>query len=354
LNDVTILAPLPPPGAAPVLLTGTDLADDGSPFLPRALYDRVVTDAVSGKPLPTLDTAYDHLHLVAVRFDLCDRHLPGPCSETEDAVLRLVFQPVSTQGNADDMGFHAFYVIHKDELAATLGALRALASLNTPVDDVLRVSAALTGPNRDAYAAKVRELVKRYGGEARLLRLTMNARNLNASAVVWTLRGIEKKGDAFVDITIAGSTGSSETVTFTGSPGYQVTPSTDTPVGLAGALSQTMFTNADASAKRDYLTALAAVDNPLTSTADTVPCAACHVATVLMSTRASGAAIDPLALTGRYTSTFNLSIAGGSSATTPTTIRALGYIATQPMISQRVVNETAQVLAEIEQRFPGP
>ena len=35
-------------------------------------------------------------------------------------------------------------------------------------------------------------------------------------------------------------------------------------------------------------------------------------------------------------------------------IRALGYVGRQPLISQRVVNDTAQTLTEIEQRYPPP
>lgn len=359
LNDVTILAPLPQTGAGPVLLAGADLAEDGTPLVPRDVYDRVSSDAVTGKPLPTLDTSYARLQLVAVRFDLCDRHLPGPCAESDDASLRLVFQPISAQGSAADIGFHVFYAIHNDEIGGAIGTLRALAALAAPADGVLRVSATLAGPNGEPYAAGLRALVRHYAGRARLVRLTMNAQNLNASALVWFLRGVEKHGDAFVDsplvdIPIAGSTAISETVTMTGSPGFQVTPNADTPAGLAVALSQTMFSGAETSAKRDSLAALAAVDNPLTSTADTVPCVACHVATVIMNSRASITAMDPLALPGRYTSGFDLSVAGGNSAMTPTTLRALGYLGVMPMISQRVVNETAQVLEEIQHRFAGP
>jgi hypothetical protein len=357
MNDVTILAPLPQAGAEPVLLNGTDLAEDGTPFIPRDLFDRLANDSVTGTPLPTLDTSYARLQLVAVRFDLCDRHLPVPCSDSQDALLRLVFQPISTQGTAADIGFHAFYAVHADEVAAALRALRELAALTIPVDGVLRVSEALAGPNRGAYATKLRELVKHYGGGARLLRLTMNAQNLNASALVWLLRGIEKKGDVFVDIAVAGSTSSFQTVTLLGAPsypGFSATPSADTPVGLAGAISQTKFDAADVPAKRQFMAALAAVDNPLTNTAETVPCVACHVATVVMNSRASTTAIDPLTLPGRYSSTFELSVAGGNSATVATTLRALGYLGTMPLISQRVVNETAQVLVELAQRFPGP
>ena len=72
-----------------------------------------------------------------------------------------------------------------------------------------------------------------------------------------------------------------------------------------------------------------------------------------MATRAPNFGIDPLTLPGRYTSKFDLSTAGGKSAESQA-IRALGYIARLPLISQRVVNDTAQTLTELEQRYPPP
>ena len=182
----------------------------------------------------------------------------------------------------------------------------------------------------------------------------MNALNLNFGQITWEFRGVEKNGDAFVAIPIVGSTATSEQVALTGTPGYDAFPITDTPPGLQGASTQYMFNAADAATRRGYLAALAAVDNPLSHTAETVACAACHVSTVLLAARAMASAIDPLTLPGRYTSTYDLSIAGGKSAETQNTLRALGYLGTQPMISQRVVNDTAQTLTEIDQRFPAP
>ncbi len=135
---------------------------------------------------------------------------------------------------------------------------------------------------------------------------------------------------------------------------YDPFPPTDTPPGLLGASRQYLFNAADEATKRGYLAALTAVDNPLSHTAETVACVACHVSTVVLDARVTATVTDPLTLPGRYTSTYDLSIAGGKSAQTPTTLRALGYLGTQPMISQRVVNDTAQTLTEIDQRFPAP
>jgi len=166
-------------------------------------------------------------------------------------------------------------------------------------------------------------------------------------------RGAEKQGDAFVDRPLVGgnATDLSESVILSGSSSYDVTPTTDTPSGLLGALQKTLFEAADATKQRDYFMALAAVENPLTQTAETVACVACHVTTFVTSSRRADSSVDPLTLPARYSSKRDLSTAAGESGTT-SGIRALGYNGRQPMISQRVVNDTAQTLAEIELRYP--
>jgi hypothetical protein len=351
MNDVTILTPLPQSPSTPVLLFGTDLADDGTAFVPRALLDRVVKNDL------TLPDLHASLHLTAVRFDLCDRHLPGACPPSEDARLRLVFQPFPMAARTRDLGFHAFYAIRNDEIAGAVTALRDLARSVPAQTGALRVSPALSAANPQPYAAALRAFVKRYGGDTRLVRLTVNLVPESTAAIRWTLRGVEKSGDVFVDIPIAGTTQTTQSVILSGMlprPSYDVVPIIDKPTGLLGAITLTTFEAADAVTKSAYLAALAAVDNPLSQTAETVPCVACHVSTVILNARAANASIDPLALPGRYTSKFDLSIAGGEAAQTPSTIRALGYFGEKPMISQRVVNETAQTLTEIESRFPPP
>jgi hypothetical protein len=292
---------------------------------------------------------------VAVRFDLCDRQLPGVCPTDEDARLRLVFQPVDDPPSVPDVGFHAFYTIRNDEIADAVTALRALAMIAPPQTGLLRVSPALAAADREPYATKVRAFVRRYGGDARLVRLTMNAQNLRFAAFVWDLRGVEKQGDAFVDMTIVGATDTLERIVMSGNPGFDGTPMADTPPGLRTALSQSMFDRADTATKRDVLATLVAVENPLTHTATTVACIGCHVSTLVMPARAAAVGIDPLALPGRYSSKFDLSTAGGKpSETSIIAIRALGYRGNLPLISQRVVNDTAQTLTEIEQRYPAP
>ena len=194
MNDVTILTPLPSSSATPVLLRGADVADDGTAFVPRVHFDRLAAARELGSS-PVLNAAtYDRLHLIAVRFDLCDRHLPGVCPEAEDARMRLVFQPLSLDGLADDVGFHAFYTVRTDEITGAVAALRDLAMIAPPQTGALRVSPALGAANVEAYATKLRAFVKRYGGDTRMVRLTMNAQPQIFAQVRWVLRGVEKKG----------------------------------------------------------------------------------------------------------------------------------------------------------------
>jgi hypothetical protein len=100
------------------------------------------------------------------------------------------------------------------------------------------------------------------------------------------------------------------------------------------------------------LGALVAAQNPMQHTAQTVQCIACHVSTYLLEHRAAVALVDPTTLPGRFASPYDLSIAAGMSATNERSLRALGWLHDMPAISQRVANDTAEVLAEIAQRFP--
>jgi hypothetical protein len=350
MNDVTILAPLPASKATPVLLRGSDLADDGAALVPHPLFDRI-TAAASATPVLFAD-AYDSLHLVAARFELCDRNLPGPCAAGEDGRLRLVFQPIRDDGSAEDVGVHTFYAIPNAELATAVSLLRDLARVQAaPVTSALAPSPALVGGSTD-YASKLRAFVLRYGGETKLVRLTLNAQPDFLSAIHWTLRGIEKKGASFVDMTIYATSATSQEIQFNGNASYTPAPAVDAPRGLVDALSQSAF--AAAADKAALLGALVAVDNPLTSAPDTVPCIACHASTASLKARADATGIDPSTLPGRYASKYDLSIAAGKSATTDRTLRALGWVGKDPMISQRVANDTAQLLVELEQRFPAP
>ena len=68
--------------------------------------------------------------------------------------------------------------------------------------------------------------------------------------------------------------------------------------------------------------------------------------------RLTRAGVDVATLTSRYTSTdFDMTPLGDPQSRFRT-LRALGYFQSSPLVAQRTVNETANVLSELEVRYP--
>lgn len=349
MNDVTILVPLPASLASPVVLRASDPSEQGH-VLARGAFDGLM---VWVTPIPV---AYERLHIVGVRFDLCDRSTPGPCGGGADGRMRLVFQPVlDGAGGAEDIGVHVFYSIPAAEIPAAIGALRALArKQSTPYESPLQPSPALSASN-EPYASDLRAFVRRYARDQHIVRVTINALDsphlASTGRIRWLMNGIEGR-DATPTVVVPGTAGANgQGVQFSGNASYVAGPSSDLPAGLNDVLLQSTFDAASDTEKGRLLDALATADNPLLSAPSNVPCVACHVSTVVTAARAATSNIDPTTLPSRYASSHDLSVGAGGSTVTDRTLRAFGWLGTQPMISQRVVNETAQVVDEIEARF---
>jgi hypothetical protein len=121
--------------------------------------------------------------------------------------------------------------------------------------------------------------------------------------------------------------------------------------GFALATNGPRFAAATSEQRAATLAALIEIANPaLHDTIDT-QCIGCHLATYLTARRAVTSRIDPRSLPGWFASPHARAIhtiAGDD----PRVVRAFGWAGNAPAISQRVVNDTAEVLAEIEARFP--
>lgn len=349
LNDVTVL--VPEDGDALMLAEGT--MDDGTPLFSRDLFERLALEPLPGIPGDLVDrNAYDLLRVVAVRFDLCDRNAPGPCAASDDGRVRLVLQPydLPTFGSGfADVGFHAFYSVPSADLSALVTQVRELAELgNTPVSSPLGVSPPLSAGNT-AYRDKLRAIVRRWTGGSKLVRLTMNAQPFGLAQIRWVMRGVEKKGADFVGVTIPGISGSTQQVITAGLTGFQSAPEGDLPGGILEALDDQRFAVATDARKRELLSVLASVDNPTSTATDTISCIGCHTSTGLMPVRSAAAGVDATSIPGRYASNFDLSVTG--MLTKRRVIRALGWVGHDPLVSQRVVNDSAQVLSELATRF---
>lgn len=358
LNDVTVLVPLPPDAGTPTLLRATDLAADGTPLVPEGLYQQVIRRP-NGQP--DVFSALADFHVVAVRFDLCDRQLPWPCDALDDGRLRLVFQPIFGDGSARDIALHGFYEIPRAEVTDAVAQLRAMAELQGLAQrSRLTVNAQLQADPNGPYGAALKSFVKRWANSGGLRRLTFFAQPDVFAQIRWVFRGLEGTPGNYALIEIAAADGGTEQDVVLGgtlsSPGYTATPLSDDPLGLARAVDAQAFLAASQTDKDAALHALTSVNNPLEHSPNTVQCIACHVATLLSDRRAIEAGTTADQLPGRYGSGYDLSITAGRSVAPngERFLRALGWLDKEPLISQRVVNESAQTATEIQQRFPVP
>ncbi len=343
LNDVSLLLPLPNEGQAPLAAAG-DLGRDGQPLIPRGLYDGLVHSRELGIDL--LTDAYKKFIVVAVRFDLCDREAAGPCPDG-NPVLRLVLQPVQHQV-ADDAALHAFYEVPRAERAALLEELAQLAALQgEPTTSPLQVNPALKRDPNGPYARRLQALLLRSCGAGNLLRLTFFAQPELFAAIVWEFRGVERRGTQYLPITIPHTQADTQVVRLGAS--MDISNVVDVPQGFSPSLLPSRFADAGQAEREQMFSALAEINNPKTRGTDTLQCAACHVSTFLLFDRLGRASRNLDSLTTRYQAPFDLSLDGGLSASTEVSIRAFGYFFESPAISARVVNESAQVLLELEQ-----
>jgi hypothetical protein len=343
LNDLSVLVPLPA-DAGPVVLSAST-GDAGAELLPRVLYDRLVADGPFGGRV--VFDHYERLQVTAVRFDLCDRLDPGACPKGEDGRIRLVFQPL-LQGGARDIGFHAFYVVPANDVNGLIVELLSLSAQGgTPSNSLLQVSPALASAPSGPYATHLRELLERTCGTQNLDRVTMLAQPDIFAQVRWIFRGLERRDGAFEELAIAGLDAGTQELIFEADADFDVLPVADAPLGFQRALQALTFSAATPEEQTASLKALTEIENPMLRGVRQLQCASCHVSTAVLARRAP----SPFALPGRYTSAFDLSVDGGRSQTTGNSVHAFGWLGTEPMISQRVVNETAQVLWEVNQQL---
>lgn len=340
LNDVTWLLPLESP-------------DAGSPFPPAAalLPFDTFTRLTTAEPRVLVDLP--KLRVLAVRFDECDRPDGQPCPTGADGVIRLVLQPVyAPPPIVLDITLHAFYPVPNADLPELVDTLRGLAAMqNLPRGSALQVSTAFT--TDETLRAKLGALVSRYANAARLTRLTLFGQETDKAALQWVFRGEELQNGTLQPIVIPGVDAGLQEVLLFGGDSYIVSPVADAPLGFQPSLIDSQFRALTPEQQLVAVRGMLAVDNPLLNTSGTVQCVSCHVTTSVLPPRAADAGLDVTTLSERYAPTgFDLTPLGSPSRNR--TLRALGYFGSAPLVSQRVVNESAHVVEALEAHFPPP
>jgi hypothetical protein len=348
LNDVAFLLP--------ISVAQTWQGD----MVPTPLIDRLARPPGHSSVMDP--SRYPSLRVVALRFDLCDRLTTKPCAPGAAGSLRIVMQPFGDDGEALDVALHAFYPVPSADVPAFVGELRKLASIDPlPFDAPLTVSPRLQSPGTlpaMKYLAGLKELASRYAIPERLEKLTFFSFDVAVSSVQWFFSGLTRKADgSYDDIVIPTASAKLQTVAIApgggGRVNYEFKPASDKPTGTLLSLREESFIAASKPAQEEAVGALLRAENPTLENAETVQCATCHVSTFLVEQRSQLAGYDmtknPFVFKAQV---FNLSTKGGSAAAQGGLLRAFGWFGTEAVISQRVVNEAANVALEIEQRYP--
>ncbi|HTR54914.1 MAG TPA: hypothetical protein VMJ10_29710 [Kofleriaceae bacterium] len=354
MDDVSILLPLPADPSTPVLAS---ITGDGAPepLVSNGLFAALVLDPGDIAPKTGPEITYEQMQVVAVRLDLCDRDVVGPCDAGADGRLRLVLQPMYTLSGAtaaQDIAIHVFYAIPASELGRAISQLRGLAAIqNVDPQSPLGVSPAAMAGDAD-YLAALRAFVLQYAKQSNLVRITLIGQVAFAGAFEWNMRGYNRD-ISYTPITIPGlyPADLQNALIAGGDITYLITPMADTPVGFALAVDGQDFGSATPTQQLGALAAIVQTENPLLHDNVDTQCAACHVAEYTGTYRANELATSLSALPGFYQTTRNVAVQSIAD-TDSRVIRAFGWIASQPVITRRVANATAEVLDEIDARFP--
>lgn len=347
LNDVSILFPLPPSAGLDDLLSPSSAGVRG-PLLPPERYAAVPKLHVFQSPEET----YGLLRVVALRLD--------PCFVTDSHCrpqLRLTMQPVVYDAfqeavRADDAAIHLFYDLQEDDFTTLLAELRdATAAAGVSTAGPLRVHPILAAEGLDGpFAERLRAAVLRAAGGETLTRLTfMQLQNFNVNE--WVFGGFEiEKGELVpMDIVDAG-TRHQRFINVILESEEDFVASVEPPALGVDDISLLFNSNNARAAGEDAIAAAERaalrIENPRVHTTESVSCVACHTATQARLWIERSLARSTEGHPDRYTAAADLEL---SSETTrvPGSLRAFGYLHRRVAISQRTVNESAEVLAAL-------
>ncbi len=342
MNDVSVLIPLS------VAKTFLEPASGGAKgvLLPKDVYDKVPKFGVE----PAEGLVWERMRAVAIRFDGCFS-VPSGC----EAQIRIVMQPLLESGMTNDSALHLFYRLTEDELAAMVPRLRHLRELAPEATDgPLDVSPALVAQGAEGpYATALRELVLELAGEQSFSRMTFFLRAPPLQEE-WFFGGFDRLNGTLRQLDIVGVGKSNQRVdrpdTAEGYE-YAFTPAGKVPEDVSALLVSAKAKTAPVEDVKKAFAAFLRIENPTKYGPDALPCAGCHVSTVVTEHAKKAFGFDAAAEPDAFTSTRDLTMRG-AAASSPPSLRGFGYLVKQPMIGRRVINETAAVVDDLEKRFP--
>ena len=370
MNDLTIIMPLAKSQTEfdDGYIAASSIGPNGTLF-PKTPYSTEFPDP-SGPSTTDGQVAltYAHLRVTAIRFDPCFAQI-GPITDPSTCLnqIRVIFQSLtydSSSGTyADDGAVHAFYSLSRADLTAAIREVIALRNANgqkTAMGGLaphpLLVKQGING----AFGQGLSEILLKYASAKNLTRFThFQSANLNTA---WTFAGFDLtksgstlKAKAMIIPTLPQSATSVEFFAGFASPvngGF--TPETTSSDDVALMIN---ITNSKAATKTQNKAAFDAalrIENPNFHSPNTIDCASCHAAElgqVLIGQGVLKFATDANAFVpdAKYVSARSMKQTATvkSQPAGELNLHMLSYRGSSLFIGQRVINETANVLAYV-------
>ena len=363
LNDATVVYPLPQNAAEMKRLLAPVDQGLGGPLLPLKYWQRIPPINQGESNAAT----YRKLRLVAARIDPCFR-FRGDCLPQ----IRFVWQPIDEAGysssmpsglEAKDATVHTFHTLEPLDFQRFLDDYDALrramaidgADIPLQVHPVMREQG-LGG----RFTREFNRLLLKYCGARNLWRVTSMSTLVGGDK--WEFRGFNIVNGKPVDIVIP-RTGNARSQSFFVSlvSDREYRNGRISPMPLGEDNLNLMLRDSQTLASHDALTlkelgaSVARIENPTIHSPETMDCVSCHstqVAGTLLFGNVPWLGRDPDVLRHAFRSSSPLLQSIATTRNIPRVFRALGYFEKTPIVSRRVINETAVVVAQLNERFP--
>ncbi|MBX3022227.1 MAG: hypothetical protein KF799_11185 [Bdellovibrionales bacterium] len=345
LNDVSILLPLPSTSEEAKELIGA------SELLPLEVYQALPRLIMGANP----DLIYNQqLKVVAIRIDPCFRETGGPTQCRRQ--IRMVWQPVLHGGYGvltADAAMHTFFDLSETEWSSLLHDLTPLTG--SEENESLGVHPRILSEGlKGAHWRNLKRILLKYASKHSLTRAT--AMNVHPLGSAWTFTGVDIKNGVMTRSMIPRAHHTVQGVV------VDVGNLNELRIGFRpmpdGAAWETLLTDSVTAESRmgregirEALEQALRIENPRLEDTGTMDCASCHVA---QTVRLWGVRRVPewnwRSSEWLYAEPKGLLADLRNNSVNPgfvNRLRAFGYFFGDPTISQRVVNESAEVLHAI-------
>lgn len=362
MNDATVVYPLPLTQAGMDWMLAPHDKGLGGVLLPRKFWQRI-------PPIHQVEDmarTYRNLRVVAVRFDPCFKDA-GDCRPQ----VRFVWQPIDQAGygssvpqglEAKDAAVHSFHTLTPAAFRQLMAEYDLLSRGQYAARDdlTLRIHPAIRQQGLDGrFAQGLRQLLLKYCGEANLWRVTSMSTQVGDDK--WEFGGFNIVAGEPVDIVIprtGKATRQSYFMSLMSERDYTNGKISPAPLGEDNINrmlrdSRTLAIN-DANTLLSLGESIVRIENPDIHSPESMDCVSCHatqVAGSLLFDKQPRLAQNPRIVSQAYRNSPLLR----DPPTNPTrsrVFRALGYFEKFPVLSRRVVNETAAVVARLNSGMP--